>query len=126
MKSEPDSDGAIDRYHALRPTEFPRLARMELTQRLDPDTGQDLTLELTPREGSARRLVLTFENVRDFRFAPGSWSEIPVYLEITNICDRQWDAARYRVADCEHLDFAFYCERFRADRSDGIYREWDG
>ncbi|HVK04936.1 MAG TPA: hypothetical protein VM490_15775 [Armatimonadaceae bacterium] len=125
MKNDSDSDHAIDHYHALKPTEFPRLGRIELTQRFDPDAGQDLTLELWPREGCARRLLLTFENVRDFRFAPGAWSQIPVHLEITCIRDRQWDAVRYRVTDCEHLDFAFYCERLHAELSDGADDERD-
>lgn len=114
MTSEPDTDSAIERYEALKPTEFSSLGRMELQQRLD--AGQDLTLELYSCHRSAsRRLVLVFENVRDLRFSPGTWGTIPIYLQITSIRRDQWEGANYKVSDYEHLDFSFYCQAFSAD-----------
>jgi hypothetical protein len=114
-----NTDSQIEHYWLLRPTQFSRLGRIELVQRFGDDMGQDLALELRSGDPTTtRRLVMTFSSIGELLFSPGSWSVIPVYLEITSIRDRHWENANYRVSDSEHIDFSFYCQEFTAELID--------
>ena len=108
-----DEDDKIEYYWSLKPSHFPTLGRMELLQHTRERMRQDLTLELLPRDPSdSRRMLLVFKGVLELRFIPGGWSLVPVYLEITSISQRQWEAVPYKVSDNEDLDFSFFCKDF--------------
>jgi hypothetical protein len=104
----------IGRYHAIRPTEYPLLSRLELRQPIMDRTvgGLAMLLELAREGGTHESLVLTFDEVTNLSIEWPEWSSIRVdVIEIEDISDRQLEGQRYRAYEGSGL-FSLSCKDF--------------
>jgi hypothetical protein len=112
------SSDKIDQYDSLNPFQYSKLERYELFRsNVEEDEPPRLTLRLTLRpkkNDDKRRLMLSFQCVRDLIFTGDMYDFI--FLSITDIRDRQWENAQYKVWNTEQdIDLKFYCSDFFAE-----------
>jgi hypothetical protein len=103
----------IQQFYALKPTNFGLVSRFEwVTVPLYRGYAQRLVLQLTSlkEDESAPVLVLTFEDVRNLRFA--AMGLVQPLLEVRDVSGRQWDGVTYEVHDTEHDTIFFLCRDF--------------
>jgi hypothetical protein len=75
--------------------------------------SQQLLLHLTPLRDDQKRseLILTFQGVRNVRFAAAG---VQPLLEIRHTSGQQWEGVRYEVRDRENDTIYFLCNDFSA------------
>ncbi|SRR6266699_2599603 len=112
-----EKDETIDYYYSLKPTDFPILERLDIHQDV-PYQGRpvELSLEIRmrpPSDTDRRRLLLSFQGVRDLRLIQPSWSEFHMSLiEINSIRSQQWENLNYQVKETEEASLSFLCKHF--------------
>ena len=112
-------DAAISVYYSLHPTEFYWLDVLEIRQ-----VGTLVSCEivvkielLAKNKMNNRRLVLSFEGVREWNFIPSEFSVVTFsFIEIIPIRERKLEGLNYRVFETEQdTTLSFLCRDFSSD-----------
>ena len=112
-------DTAIDRYEAIKPSQFRVLTRMTIEQNVSEGGYLEIALEIELRsedESEHRRLALSFAGVRNLNFRP--WIS-PIRFSPLQIClitDLQWEGVSYKVFEGEQdTEFSFLSREFEVE-----------
>ena len=113
-----ESDPLLVEYHALHPTRFPIVERLELRQQLSlggAPPSLELYLEMCSESGDqSGRLLFRFSGVTGLRLSHQySLLQLPL-LEIRSIKERQWEGLNYKVRGSDEQILSFYCRDFVA------------
>jgi hypothetical protein len=102
----------IAAYCSLKPFQFNFLRRLEwLAAPLERGYSSNLRLYLK-QLSSDEELVLTCENVRNFRLS--AVSLVQPALEVRDVSSNQWDRINYEFRDIENDTIRFLCQTFSA------------
>ena len=107
--------GAVERYRALSPAQFPLLRRLTISE-FEEELGPSTSLEMIFYGEGDHFLVVRCSGVRDLVFQQPWTSNMMLHaLEVTDISARQLEGIRFEVRDVEGQCISFTSRTFEAE-----------